>query len=67
MFVPVDVVVHALVVGLYLPPVFKRLLLVVCPPQITIWVPVHMAVWFERMAGTPAPVDVVVHASVEGL
>ena len=38
------------VLGLYLPPLF-RLLVVVVPPQTIISVPVHTAVWNHRAAG----------------
>src|SRR6266850_1086463 len=51
--------------GLYLPPVFKSLLLP-SPPQTIIWLPVHTAVCWSRAAGALV-VLVAVQLSVPGL
>ena len=44
------VAVQLLVLGLYLPPVFRRPLSL-CPPQTIISLPVQTAVWFSRPGG----------------
>ena len=44
------VAVQLLVLGLYLPPVLKRVL-TLCPPHTIISLPVHTAVWPYRMLG----------------
>ena len=59
----VVVAVQAFVIGSYWPPVFNEV--PVTPPQITIRVPVHTAVWEERPHGAPRVV-VAVHVSATG-
>ena len=46
------VVVQLFVLGLYLPPVFKKLSLPSIPPQTIISVPVQTAPWPDRPTGT---------------
>jgi hypothetical protein len=49
--------------GLYLPPVFKWLLVALAPPQTIISLPVHTPVWSSRPSGALV-VLVAVHVSV---
>jgi hypothetical protein len=58
------VAVQLSVLGLYLPPVFKKLL-PFRPPQTVISLPVHTAVWRYRAAGALLML-VAVHVSVLG-
>src|SRR5258708_39471726 len=62
---PAPVFVQLFMLGLYLPPVFKSLLLP-SPPQTIIWLPVHTAVCWSRAAGALV-VLVAVQLSVLGL
>jgi hypothetical protein len=60
------VAVQLLVPGLYLPPVLKKMLGPVNPPQTIISLPVHTAVWWSRLAGALVML-VAVQLSVIGL
>ncbi len=60
----VPVATQLSVLGLYLPPVFKKVPL--SPPQIIISLPVHTAVWVSRLSGALV-VLVAVQLSVPGL
>jgi hypothetical protein len=67
-FAPVEVANQLSLVGLYLPPVLTYDPPESAdPPQTTISVPVQTAVWSKRPVGTPAPIDVFIQLSVDGL